>query len=121
MMRIRVCCAFSVLLFVLLFLSVSDAVAETVLRSDSIGFGEGDSLVRKSVYPPSAADKSNFYNMLWGEHYRKLYSIPITVPAVSLQTLWGGMKVVEQAADFQGLFLEKYVSGPVYRRCLYDH
>lgn len=106
MMRIRVCCAFSVLLLVLLFLSASDAAAGAVLRSDSVGLGEGDSLVRKSVYPPSAADKSNFYNMLWGEHYRKLYSIPITVPAVSLQTLWGGMKVVEQAADFQGLLLE---------------
>lgn len=41
-----------------------------------------------------------------GEHYRTLYSLPITVPPVTLQLLWGVVKMVEQAADFQGLLLE---------------
>ncbi len=95
-----------ILLLVLLFFPSPEAAADLLLPVDSAGMTEGDSLVRKSIYPSSATEKSDFYKMLWGEHYRKLYSIPITVPAVTLQTLWGGMKVVEQATDFQGLLLE---------------
>ncbi len=90
----------------LLCVSFMGMAAEGVPSVDNIGRSEGDSLVRKSIYPPSATDKSDFYNFLWGEHYRKLYSVPITVPAVTLHTLRGGVKLVEQAADFQGLLLE---------------
>lgn len=95
-----------IIMYALLLISFSDVAAEVVMPLESIGITEGDSLVRKSIYPASAADKSKFYNYLWGEHYRKLYSIPITVPSVTLQTLWGGVKVVEQATDFKGLLLE---------------
>lgn len=79
---------------------------KTVVPVDTVDINKGDSLVRQSIYPASAANKSKFYNFLWGEHYRKLYSLPITVPSVTLQTLWGGVKVVGQATDFRGLLLE---------------
>lgn len=94
-----------ILFFSLLFLFSADMTA-SVGQPDSLRTNVGDSLVRKSIYPPSATRKSNLYNRLWGEHYRSLYSVPITVPSVTLQTLWGGLKVVEQVADFQGLLLE---------------
>lgn len=64
-----------------------------------------DSLVRKSIYPP-VKDKSAVYNWLWGKHYRDLYAMPIVVQSTTLDNLAGGVKVVRQAADFQGLILE---------------
>lgn len=100
-MKIRLSPAPYIVFLVMLFVFSADMTASVLPR-----VGEGDSLVRKSIYPPSATRKSDLYNKLWGEHYRTLYSLPITVPAVTLQSLWGGVKVVEQAADFQGLLLE---------------
>ena len=104
-MKMRLSPASYIVFLFMLFVFSADMTA-SVLRPDSSRVGEGDSLVRKSIYPPSATRKSDLYNVLWGEHYRTLYSLPITVPSVTLQSLWGGVKVVEQAADFQGLLLE---------------
>lgn len=107
MMKLNGCSAYLyILMYACLIMIFSDAAAEVALPIDDLAITEADSLVRKSIYPASATDKSNFYNYLWGEHYRKIYSLPIIVPAVTLQTLQGGLKVVEQAADFQGLLLE---------------
>ena len=100
-MKMRLSPASYIVFLVMLFVFSADMTASVLPR-----VGEGDSLVRKSIYPPSATRKSDLYNKLWGEHYRTLYSLLITVPAVTLQSLWGGVKVVEQAADFQGLLLE---------------
>ena len=61
--------------------------------------------VRRSIYPQEMKDKSDLYNKLWGVHYRALYSIPVTAEAVTLQTLRGGMEIMEQAADFHALIL----------------
>ena len=61
--------------------------------------------VRRSIYPRDMKNKSSFYNKLWGEHYRTLYSTPITAEAVTFNTLLGGMVVMDQAEDFHGLFI----------------
>lgn len=61
--------------------------------------------VRHSIYPQDLKNKSNFYNKLWGVHYRTLYSTPITAQAVTLHTLLGGMEVTDQAENFHGLFV----------------
>lgn len=107
MMKLNGCSAcLYIIMYACLSMMFSDAAAEVVLPIDDVAVAEADSLVRKSIYPASVTDKSRFYNYLWGEHYRKIYSIPVSVPAVTLQTLQGGLKVVEQAADFQGLLLE---------------
>lgn len=105
MVKLRLCPASYIVFLLTLFLFSAEMTA-SVLRADSTRLVEGDSLVMRSIYPPSATNKSDLYNKLWGEHYRKLYSVPIAVPAVTLQSLWGGMTVVEQAADFQGLLLK---------------
>lgn len=76
------------------------------LPADSLRLQTGGSLVRRSIYPPSATEKSRIYDFLWGKHYRKLYGVPVTVPATTLQTLMGGLDLVKQATDFQALLME---------------
>lgn len=65
-----------------------------------------DSLVLKSIYPPESKKRSLLYTWLWGKHYRELYSIPIRAEKMTLNAMMGGVEVVEQAPDFQGLFLQ---------------
>lgn len=62
--------------------------------------------VRKSIYPPDMKTKSKLYDKLWGTHYRILYSIPILTNSVTLSTLLGGVKVMDQADSFHGLYLK---------------
>ena len=108
-MKMRLSSASYIVFLVMLFVFSADMTASVLPR-----VGEGDSLVRKSIYPPSATRKSDLYNKLWGEHYRTLYSLPITVPAVTLQSLWGGVKVVEQAADFKDYCLKTTSNNSVF-------
>ncbi|MBD9166533.1 MAG: hypothetical protein EGQ00_05740 [Parabacteroides johnsonii] len=85
------------LLFVLPFLFCTGVNADAVAaRQDT---------VRRSIYPQDMKNKSNLYNKLWGVHYRALYSTPVTADAVTLQTLQGGMEIMEQAEDFHALIL----------------
>ncbi|MES2486238.1 MAG: metallophosphoesterase, partial [Bacteroidota bacterium] len=44
-----------------------------------------------SVYTPKMTTKGPVYRFLFGTHYSKVYSTPITVPTVSLDTLYGGL------------------------------
>jgi len=48
--------------------------------------------VATSVYTPEMTDKSGVYRFFFGKHYRKYYSMPIEVPTVRLDTLYGGLK-----------------------------
>jgi len=66
----------------------------------------GDSTVTRSIYPPEMGQKSGFYNILWGKHYRNLYCVPVRVPAVTLDSFKGGVKVVTNADNFRGLVVE---------------
>ena len=43
-----------------------------------------------SVYEKSFTEKSKWYKMLWGKNYREIYSTPIKVPILALDTLFGG-------------------------------
>lgn len=45
-----------------------------------------------SVYDSAMTKKSNFYNFLWGKHYRDYYSKKIRVRNLKLDTLFGGVK-----------------------------
>jgi len=66
----------------------------------------GDSIVSRSIYPSSMKDKSTIYNKMWGMHYRRLYTVPIKAPSITLDKFMGGVKVADQVADFHGLLLE---------------
>lgn len=65
-----------------------------------------DGIVYKSIYPEADSGKSKLYDWMWGRHYRHLYSVPIAVPSVALETLRGGMTVTGLARGFRGLLLE---------------
>lgn len=67
---------------------------------------KGDSLVRHSIYPVDMKQRSKLYNRLWGEHYRNIYCIPVTVPAATPRTFNGGMNMLGQADNFMGLLME---------------
>ena len=58
-----------------------------------------------SIYGEEETDKSNFYKWLWGERYRKLYSSPVKVPTVDLDTLFGGLTPVRKGGGTQSVSL----------------
>lgn len=43
-----------------------------------------------SIYEKSFTEKSKFYEWLWGKNYRETYSVPVKVPTLVLDTLFGG-------------------------------
>lgn len=45
-----------------------------------------------SIYTKKMTTKGGAYRFLWGNHYRKYYSMPIRSKTVSLDTLYGGLK-----------------------------
>src|SRR6218665_941494 len=45
-----------------------------------------------SIYTTKMTTKGGAYRFLWGNHYRKYYSMPIQSKAVNLDTLYGGLK-----------------------------
>lgn len=58
-----------------------------------------------SVYDSTLTKKNIVYNFLWGTHYRKYYSKPIQAKAVSLDTLYGGLKPDIEGGGHQSLSL----------------
>lgn len=39
----------------------------------------------KSLYPKKDTEKSGFYNLLWGRHYRELFALDISAPEISTE------------------------------------
>ncbi len=58
-----------------------------------------------SIYSKQETEYSNFYKWLWGERYRKLFSTPVTVPTVDLDTIYGGLKPVRKGGGTQSVSL----------------
>ena len=54
-----------------------------------------------SVYTVKMTTKNGGYRFLWGQHFRKYYSIPIKARAVSLDTLYGGLKPTIEGGGHQ--------------------
>lgn len=61
--------------------------------------------VEASIYDRAQTDKSRFHTFLWGDRYRKYYSMPINAPTVDLDTLFGGVKIVKKGGGHQSLSL----------------
>lgn len=59
------------------------------------------STIKTSVYPPELTHKSGVYKWLWGEHYRKYYSMPVEAKVASLDTLKGGLSPVRAGGGHQ--------------------
>ena len=54
-----------------------------------------------SIYTTEETTKSKIHQYLWGDRYRKYYSIPVTVPVVNLDTLFGGVEVGRKGGGTQ--------------------
>ena len=57
--------------------------------------------VEVSIYSKEETDKSAFFESIWGDHYRDVYSQKIKVPVVTLDTLYGGLEVVRKGGGHQ--------------------
>lgn len=98
---------FSVVLFIysLLYLNVSAMDTSFKLEEDTIPLYSGG-VIKKSIYPQTAAKRAGLYNRIIGKHYRLLYSTPITVKSTELYDLHGGLKFIGQLPRLHALFLE---------------
>lgn len=57
--------------------------------------------VESSIYTPEELDRSGFYKMLWGEHFREDYKTPIIIKTALLDTLYGGLSIVRKGGGHQ--------------------
>lgn len=57
--------------------------------------------VKASIYTKEETNKSKFHKFLWGDRYRKYYSIKVTAPTVDLDTLFGGLTIGRQGGGTQ--------------------
>lgn len=76
------------------------------LPSDTLSRPAPGQEVSRSIYPADQRTKSKLYNWLWGVHYRVLYTIPVTVPALYPNQYQGGLDFVRQAPNFHGLLMK---------------
>jgi hypothetical protein len=63
-----------------------------------------------SIYSAKMTKKSVFHKFLFGNHYRKYYSLPIEAKTATLDTLMGGLKPIREGGGHQSVSLR--VSDP---------
>lgn len=68
------------------------------------------------IYKQDSISEALFFKTVWGSKYKDAYSQPVKAPVAALDTLYGGLKVVNEnkAADFNSLILRDSV-GNRYR------
>jgi hypothetical protein len=58
------------------------------------------------IYSEKQSSKNRFYKFLFGQHYRKQYSTPITVETATIDTLFGGLKPKRAGGGHQSKSLQ---------------
>jgi len=61
--------------------------------------------VTTSIYTKEMTDKSAFHRFLFGQHYRKYYSLPIEARTATIDTLKGGLKPIREGGGHQSVSL----------------
>ncbi|PWB26947.1 metallophosphoesterase [Flavobacterium sp. HTF] len=61
--------------------------------------------VTTSIYSKKMTDKSLFHKFLFGQHYRKYYSLPINARTATIDTLMGGLKPIREGGGHQSVSL----------------
>lgn len=69
------------------------------------GKNEFSATTTATIYPKEWAEKSGFYTFLWGDHFRKYYGLPVEIPTVQLDTLYGGLQPVIAGGGHQSMSL----------------
>ncbi|SHJ10479.1 metallophosphoesterase [Aquimarina spongiae] len=57
--------------------------------------------IQASVYEPESNEKTDFYESIWGDHYRDVYGTKIEARVAILDTLYGGLEVVRKGGGHQ--------------------
>lgn len=63
------------------------------------------SKITTSIYSQKMTQKSLFHKFLFGNHYRKYYSLPIEAKTATLDTLMGGLKPIREGGGHQSISL----------------
>ena len=58
-----------------------------------------------SVYPKKSTEKSGFYRLLFGEHYRSIFGTKVSVPIADLTKIHGGLQPIISGGGNQSLSL----------------
>lgn len=53
------------------------------------------------IYPDEMTKKSGFYKLLFGKHYRKYYSMPVTAPVLDLSKEFNGLVAIREGGGHQ--------------------
>lgn len=61
--------------------------------------------VNTSIYSPKMTQKSAFHKFLFGQHYRKYYSLPVEATTATVDTLKGGLKPIREGGGHQSVSL----------------
>lgn len=71
--------------------------------------------IKASIYNSDLTQKSKSFQWFWGDHYRSLYGKNITVPVVTLDTLYGGLTLLRRGGGFQTRSIKvKGENGKIY-------
>lgn len=57
--------------------------------------------VNVSIYSKEETNKTDFFESIWGENYRDVYSKKINAKVISLDTLYGGLTIVRKGGGHQ--------------------
>lgn len=70
----------------------------------------------RPIYQQDSIRESLFFKTIWGAKYKEAYSQPVTAPTASLDTLYGGVRVVreDKGKDYNSLLLTDG-AGKTYR------
>lgn len=96
--KIRVCALVIISIF-----SVTTLNAQN--EEDSIPIRLGD-IVKKPIYGQERKEHGSLYHRLWGTHYEPLYYKPVSVKAISLNSLYGGLSILREFKDLHTLVLK---------------
>ncbi|MDQ6531620.1 metallophosphoesterase [Flavobacterium sp. LHD-85] len=61
--------------------------------------------VTTSIYSPEMTRKGAFHRFLFGQHYRKYYSMPVEATTATVDTLKGGLKPIREGGGHQSVSL----------------
>lgn len=57
--------------------------------------------IKAAIYQPNENEKSDIYESIWGDKYRKLYNTPIKARVAELDTLYGGLTPIRKGGGHQ--------------------
>ncbi|MGZ5134353.1 MAG: hypothetical protein ACXWCG_04355 [Flavitalea sp.] len=83
------------------FLVFSDLRGQDSLGKESTSTKSTSTIGTKTVMAGPQYGKSSFHQWLWGKHYRKEWTTPVTIPIINLDSVDGGLTAYESGGGRQ--------------------